>query len=352
VIGEGGVADPSTEARFVLARDGVTIEVIGYGARLARCLVPDRNGQLADVVPGFDNTADYIDRAGSIGAVLGRYANRIGYGRIELHGRSYELSRNDGAHAMHGGQGHFGTRFWQGQYLGGDAVRLTLSSPDGDQGWPGNVEAAVVYRLTDGPALEIEMTAVSDQDTYLNLIFHGYWNLAGHGSGTVCDHLMMIAADYFTPRGSDDLPTGLLESVEGTPLDFRTAKPIGRDIAATGKGYVHNLCLNDHREGVVRPVVRLLDPASGRAIDIATDQPGLQVFTGNSWSGLAGKAGALYRAHDAIALETQLYPNTPNTPSFNPVPVRAGEMYRHRMLIGFHALEPRDYAAFLEGKQA
>lgn len=337
------------EKVFRLARAGVTIEVIEYGARLKRCLVPDRHGVIADVVPGFDRSSDYMERGGTIGAVLGRYGNRIGYGRIRIHDTTYQLSRNDGDHTMHGGAGHFGTRWWRGAFRGPHSAVLELTSENGDQGWPGEMRAWVAYTLTDQADLVIQMSAVCDQDTYVNMLFHGYWNLGGHASGSVADHLLNVAADRYTPKGDDGLPTGELRNVADGPFDFRTPKRLGADLAATGRGYAHNLCLRGYQEGHCRPVAWLLDPVSGRALILETDQPGLQIFTANSWSNLSGKDGAVYQAHSALALESQQYPNTPNTPSFAPKLLRAGATYNHRMVVKFRALGTEDLDTFFNG---
>jgi aldose 1-epimerase len=326
------------ELVFTIERGGVRIEVIEYGARLSRCFVPDGNGVSADIVPGFERASDYAEQGGTMGAVLGRYGNRIGHGRISIHGIPYELSKNDGTHTMHGGTGHFGTRRWQGAYEGRSSIVLELVSEDGDQGWPGTMTSRVTYALTDNAELRIDMEAVCDHDTYMNMIFHGYWNLGGHGSGTVHNHLLKVAADHYTPKNDDGLPTGDLLPVDGTPYDFRYPKPLGADIASIGRGYAQNLCLRDFRASRVRPVAWLLDPGSGRSLTLSTDQPGLQLYTANSWTKLTGKEGAVYRAHDAVALETQHYPNTPNTPAFAPRIVRAGDVYRHCMIVGFRAI--------------
>lgn len=338
----------SDDKVFMISRGGVAIEVIEYGARLKRCVVPNALGELADIVPGFDTARDYAVRGGTMGAVLGRYGNRIGDGRLSIAGKTYELSRNDGSHTMHGGLGHFGTRRWQGRQEGPHSIVLELTSEDGDQGWPGRMQARVAYTLTANAELYIDMQAVCSHDTFINLLFHGYWNLKGHATGPMTDHILRVAADYYTPKGADGLPTGELRSVEGTPFDFRNPKPVGADISATGRGYAHNLCLRDDRGGECRPVAWLLDPESGRALTIETDQPGLQVFTANSWSDLPGKDGAIYQAHGGLALETQLYPNTPNTPSFAPRLVGAGETYHHRMVIRFEAFEAERQAQFFE----
>lgn len=307
---------------------------------------------MADVVPGMDGAADYAARGGSMGAILGRYGNIIGHGRFDLGGRTHHLDRNLGPHTMHGGGDNFGQRIWAARRLGEHAVALRLVSPDGDLGWPGRVAAQVVYRLTGHGGLSIEMTAVPDRDTYLNLIFHGYWNLAGHAAGDVHDHILRIEADDYTPKDTSKLPTGERRPVVGTPLDFRVAKPIGRDIAATGRGYADNFCLRRADGRRVVPAARLLDPESGRALTLATDQPGMQVFTGNAWTDLQGKGGAIYQRHSAVALETQLFPNTPNVPAFAPRSIGAGEIYRHRMRFRFLALRKGDHAGFLAADPA
>ena len=337
---------------LILSRGGTTIEVIEYGARLRRCLVPDAAGHLADVVPGMASEVDYRERGGTMGAVLGRYGNRIGFGRVEIGGRIYELSRNDGPHTMHGGAGHFGTRKWHGRREGESALCFELTSEDGDQGWPGNVEAQVIYELDPSGGLSIEMTAVADQPTYLNMIFHGYWNLAGHRSGTIQDHLLRVAAETYLPKNDVGLPSGIEAPVEGTPFDFRHGIPIGRNIGATGRGFAHNLCVANHSRGWMRPVARLADPKSGRALELSADQPGVQLFTANSWSSLSGKDDAIYGAHSAVALETQAYPNTPNTPAFGPRLVDAGERYRHQMRVRFSALARSEVTGYLEAPWA
>ena len=338
----------SDDKVFRISRGGVAIEVIEHGARLKRCVVPNARGELADIVPGFDTARDYAVRGGTIGAVLGRYGNRIGYGRLAIGGKTYELSRNDGSHTMHGGLGHFGTRRWQGSQDGPYSIVLELTSEDGDQGWPGRMQARVTYTLTANTELHIDMQAVCSHDTFINMLFHGYWNLKGHAAGSTTDHILKVAADYYTPKGDDGLPTGEMWNVAGTPFDFRHPKRLGANIGATGRGYAHNLCLRDHRAGECRPIAWLLDPESGRALTIETDQPGLQLFTANSWSSLPGKDGAIYQAHGGLALETQLYPNTPNTPSFAPQIIRAGETYRHRMVVRFDAFEAERLAHFFE----
>lgn len=335
---------------FAITAGAHAIEVIEYGARLRSCLVPDARGRLADVVPGFDTPADYVARGGSTGAVCGRYGNRIAGASFSLDGTTYRLSANEPPNSLHGGFSHFGKHFWNGTALPAEnAVRLTLVSPDGDEGWPGTLEAAVTYRLDDGGGLVIEMEARADRPTYVNLIHHGYWNLAGHASGVIDDHLLQVMASSYLPKDTVNVPTGEIAPVAGTPFDFRAMHRIGRDLAGLpGGGYDHNWCLDDD----AGTAVRLIDPHSGRTLSLRTDQPGVQIFTANAWNGLVGKAGAVYPARAGIAFETQLYPNAPNTPAFHPVPLRPGKTYRHRMAIRFEALDEDRLHDVLHSAQA
>ena len=330
---------------FQIEGGGIVVEIIEYGARVTRCLVPDAFGATVDVVPGLESDDDYRQRGGTMGAVVGRYANRISGGTIAIGDQTYQLSQNDHPHTMHGGAENFSNSVWCGEYTSGNSVRLRLTSPDGDQGWPGNVQSCVDYRLNDAGELSIDMSATSDQDTYLNMLFHGYWNLGGHSEETVLGHWLKIAADFYLPKSPQGIPTGEIATVADTPFDFTRGKLIGTDFNRLKGGYGHNLCLRNFQPGKLVPALLLVDPESGRAFTLHTDQPGLQLYTANQWSEIAGKAGALYKAHAAVALESQLYPNSPNTPTFNPVPVRAGEVYRHRMVFSFHALQPDEFAS-------
>lgn len=330
------VARPDLGRLFTLSSGTVTAEIIEYGARLRSCLVPDAEGHLVDVVPGFDGPADYIARGGSMGAICGRYGNRIAYGRIAIDGQSYQLSVNAPPHCLHGGFDHFGRHFWQGEALPDrNAVRLVHVSPDGDESWPGTLRCEVIYALA-GNRLSIDMQATTDKATYVNLIFHGYWNLAGHDSGTIHDHLLQIAATHYTPKNEINVPSGEIAPVAGTAADFRDLHPLGRHLSELpGHGYDHNFCL-DHPAG--RPDMTLVDPASGRTLAITTNQPGVQVFTANNWASIRGKGGATYGAHAGVALETQAWPNTPNIPAFAPRPLRPGDVYRHTLSVEFGAL--------------
>jgi aldose 1-epimerase len=333
---------------FAISAGAYAIEVTEYGARLRTCIVPDAEGVLADVVPGFDTPADYVERGGSTGAICGRYGNRIANGQFELDGVTLQLSVNEPPNCLHGGFKHFGKHYWTGTAMPAqNAVRLTHFSPDGDEGWPGNLSVAVTYRLTAAGLLTVEMEATTDKATYVNLIHHGYWNLAGHAAGLIDGHLLQVAAARMLPKDAHNVPTGETAPVAGTAFDFRALRAVGRDVAGLpGGGYDHNWCLDAGADAVA---VRLIDPISGRTLALSTDQPGVQIFTANAWKDVRGKDGAVYQARAGIAFETQLYPNAPNTPGFDPVPLRPGDVYRHRMAIQFGALGADELRAVRAG---
>jgi len=335
--------EPGQGKAFRVSAGDYAIEVTEYGARLRTCLVPDINGDIADVVPGFDTPADYVDRGGSTGAVCGRYGNRIADAKFTLDGETYQLSASEPPNCLHGGFQHFGKHYWTGTALpDGTGVTLTLVSPDGDEGWPGTLSMSATYRLAADGRLDIAFEATTDKPTYVNLIHHGYFNLSGHASGLIDDHLLQIAAERYLPKGPYSIPTGEFAPVAGTERDFRSFKPIGHDVATLpGNGYDNNWCLD---VGWGEVAARLVDPKSGRSLTLSTDQPGLQIFTANAWKDLKGKDGAVYQARAGVAFETQCYPNAPNTPAFNPVPLRPGETYRHRMAIQFTPLTPDEVA--------
>lgn len=330
---------------FELNAGGMRIEIIEFGARLQRCLMPDAHGTVVDVVTGFDFEEDYHKRGGTMGAIVGRYANRISNGSVEIGERVFHLNRNDGAHTMHGGADNFSNTLWRGEYIDRNTVRLTIESADGDQGWPGNVKAQVEYALDDDRRLTITMSAKADQDTYLNMLYHGYWNLGGHQCESVLSHQLKIAGDFYLPKSPVGVPTGEVLKVADTPFDFTRGKLIGAEFEQLGAGYGHNICLRNYRPGKMAPALVMADPESGRAFTLSTDQPGLQLYTANQWSEFVGKENAMYRRHSAVALETQLYPNSPNTPTFNPTPLRRGDTYTHRMKFDFRSCVPEELDA-------
>lgn len=341
---EFGVLEGQGVEAYEIEAGSLRARVITYGAILSELYVPDRAGNPADIVLGYDDLPSYLRYRGSAGAICGRYANRIAKAQFSLDGETFALSVNEPPNHIHGGFKGFNKRVWTAEPdSGGNAVRLTLERPDGDEGYPGRVNASVTYRLTEEPALEITMEAVTDRPTVINMVNHGYWNLAGHGSGSILDQHLLIEADHYTPVGPGKIPTGEIAPVAGTAFDFRRERPIGALIDDTSQlpeaGYDHNFCLNGQR-GVLRRAARAIDPGSGRGLEIWTDQPGVQFYTANHFEALPaiGKGGVTYGKHAGFALETQVYPNSPNEPHFPSAMLGPGERYRHVMRIPFFSL--------------
>ena len=331
----------STQLYTVQNQCGASVALLDYGARVVRLCMPDRSGATADVALGHDTLLPYIDADDCLGATCGRVANRINGGRFTLNGRSYQITRNSGEHTLHGGVNGLHRRLWRGERLS-DGVRFTYDSPDGEEGFPGNLQMAVCYRLSDDNVLSIEYEAVSDADTYVNLTNHTYFNLAGHGSGDIHGHWLQLFAAYYTPVNSALIPLGEIASVAGTPFDFLTAKPIGRDIGADceqirrGGGYDHNFVLHKPERGVLSLAARVKDSGSGREMEVWTTMPGIQLYTGNFLTRQAGKDGAVYDWRGALCLETQFFPDSMTHTHF-PSPVlrafeRSGSKTEYRFL--------------------
>lgn len=335
-------------ARVFLLRNqqGMTLRVAEYGATIMSFDVPDRRGESIDVVLGFDTLEEYPTKSQYFGCTVGRVGNRVAKGTFELDGVIHRVACNNGENHLHGGNVGFDKSMWAGEAImtaRGPGVRLTLTSPDGDEGYPGELRAVTTYVLSEDGALEIDMEAVCDAPSPVNLVHHTYWNLGGHDSGPILDEILVIDADRYTPVDSDLIPTGSLDPVEGTALDFRTPRTIRRDIAAFPAtesdpgGYDHNFCLEGDA-GTMRSVARLSDPDTGIVMTIETDQPGLQFYTGNFLDGIPGKAGAMYEKFGGLCLETQAYPDSINRkgePGWPDVVLRPGEVYRHRMVHRF-----------------
>ncbi|MFE8943740.1 aldose epimerase family protein [Streptomyces sp. NPDC007856] len=343
----GTLADGTKIYRWSLVNGGTRLKVLNYGGIVQTLEVPDRRGHCANVVAGFDNIADYVAKSPYFGALIGRYGNRIGKGRFTLDGKSYQLSVNDGVNSLHGGKQGFDKHVWDVEpFAEGSDVGLHLhyTSVDGEMGYPGTLKAKVTYTLTRHGEWRIDYEATTDKATIVNLTSHVYWNLAGEGSGTIEDHELRIAASRYTPTDSGLIPTGELAKVAGTPFDFRHAKPIGRDIRAghvqqvQAKGYDHNWVLDKGITARPEHVVTLRDPRSGRTLKIATDQPGLQFYSGNFLDGtLTGTGGHTYRQGDALCLETQHFPDAPNHANFPSTVLRPGQTYRTTTIHTFEA---------------
>jgi aldose 1-epimerase len=320
-------------------RSGTSASVITYGAALQSLLVPNRKGDLVDVVLGYDTLAGYQTNPMYLGATIGRVGNRIQNARFLLNGREYKLFANNGDACLHGGKTGFDKKNWTAKAVD-DSVVLTLLSPDGDEGFPGNLTVTVIYTLTDDNALSIRYYAVSDLDTIVNLTNHSYFNLAGQGTGSVLDQTLMIDADRFTRIDPDIVPNGEIVPVAGTALDFRKAKPIGRDIEAmeenmaAARGYDHNFVLNNKKGGLAL-AARAADPEGGIVMETYTDQPGVQLFTAYDFAGMRGKKGAEYGFRPSFCLETQHFANAMEHPHFPSIVLHAGEVFSSETIYRF-----------------
>jgi aldose 1-epimerase len=335
----------SVDAFTLTNAAGVTVKAISYGAIITSITVPDRNGKLDDVVLGFDSLDGYLKGTAYFGAVIGRYGNRIGGAQFELDGQTYQLAANNGPNSLHGGLKGFDKVVWKGETFerdGGVGVVLTYTSQDGEEGFPGTLSAQVTYTLTGKNELAIDYRATTDKPTVVNLTQHSYFNLGGDGSGEVLAHELTLAADRYSTVDKDLIPLGDPVTVTDTPFDFRTATPIGARIDADheqirlGGGYDHNFAINRTGPGLVR-AARVVEPGSGRVMEVFTTEPGVQLYTANHLDGIQGKAGHVYNKRNAFCLETQHYPDSPNKPSFPSTTVRPGETYVSRTVYAFSA---------------
>lgn len=320
---------------------GMQVGITNYGARIVSIVVPGRDGQKADVVLGFDDLKGYLGNDPFFGAIVGRYGNRIAKGKFKLDGVEYRLPINDGPNSLHGGTKGFDKRVWDAREVDRDAVELTYLSKDGEEGYPGNLSVKVVYTLENNNELRIDYTATTDKDTVLNLTNHSYFNLAGAGSGSILDEVMMINASRFTPIDSTMIPTGELRSVEGTPFDFRKPTPIGARIKEDNqqlkfaRGYDDNFVLDRKGPGL-ELAARVYDPKSGRVLEVLTTQPGVQFYTGNFLDGtIHGKEGKAYNYRSAFCLETQHFPDSPNHPQFPSTELKPGQTYHETTVFKF-----------------
>jgi len=327
---------------------GVEIQAINYGAIITSIKVPDRSGAIADVALGFDDPSRYWGEPPHpyFGAIVGRYGNRIAKGQFVLGGKTYKLATNNGVNHLHGGNRGFDKFAWDmatRDTAAGSSIILSRTSPDGEEGYPGNLHATVTYTLTEKNELIVDYRATTDKATPINLTQHSYFNLAGEGSGDVLAHLVTINADRYTPVDDTLIPTGELASVAGTPFDFRQPTAVGARINGdhpqlkAGKGYDHNFVLNRTGTGP-QFAARVTDPKSGRTLEVATTEPGVQFYTGNFLDGtLKGKGGHAYVQRGALCLETQHYPDSPNQKTFPSAILQPGKVYSSRTILTFSA---------------
>lgn len=342
----GRLPDKREAELFILTNtSGMEAAITNYGAALVRLSTPDRNGKLGDIVLGYDSLKGYLEDKAYLGVVVGRYGNRIAHAKFELNGITYQLNANIGENTLHGGLLGFSKKLWQAREITspeGSAVELTYSSPDGEEGYPGNLVASITYTLTDNNELRLDYTAKTNKETVLNLTNHSYFNLAGQGNGDILRHEIMIHADRFTPTDAGSIPTGELRSVKGTPLDFRKSTLIGLRINQDdeqlrfGSGYDQNWVLNQTQEGELMLAARVSEPQSGRVLEVWTTEPGLQFYTGNFLDGtIVGKDGKVYRHRFGLCLETQHFPDSPNQPSFPSTVLKPGQEYKSTTTFRF-----------------
>ena len=321
-------------------QNGVVMEVSDFGATLYSLLIPDRDGNLCDVVLAYDDPLGYEGPAGTFfGATVGRNANRICKGKYTLNGKEYQLDINNNGNNLHSGLDFYSFRIWNVKETTENSITFSLHSPDGDQGYPGALDIDVTYTLTEDNAVQIDYYGIPDQDTIVNMTNHSYFNLNGHASGDVLSQEVWLDADCFTRADATSIPTGEIVPVEGTPMDFRVKKTVGRDIEeqyealVLGKGYDHNWCLNNH--GEFAKVAEMSSELSGITMEVYTDLPGVQIYTGNYIFAEEGKGGVIYKQRQGICFETQYYPDAINHSNF-PSPVcKAGEVYQTRTTYKF-----------------
>lgn len=325
---------------------GMEVKITNYGGTITSISVPDRKHNFGDVALGFDNLDGYTAKSNNayFGATVGRYANRIAHGAFSLDGHEYHIPTNDGPNSLHGGKKGFDKQVWDAKDVsgaGGAALELHYLSRDGEEGFPGNLNVTVRFSLGSRNDLRIDYTATTDKDTVLNLTNHSYFNLAGAGSETVLNHKLTLAADHFTPIDSTLIPTGAIQSVAGTPLDFRKATAIGGRINENneqlkfGKGYDHNFVLNSKGGGAPALAAKVEEPTFGRVLEVFTTQPGIQFYSGNFLDGTIHGNGGAYRYRSALALETQHFPDSPNHSNFPTTVLHPGEQFRSTTIYRF-----------------
>ena len=341
-----GTADGQQIFLYTLTNaSGMEVKITNYGGTITTLKAPDRNKKFADVVLGFEKLDQYTAKSntGHFGALIGRYGNRIAHGVFQLNGHTYHVPVNDGPNSLHGGIRGFDRRVWRAKEVStdqGPGLELRYTSEDGEEGYPGKLEVTVRYTLDDKNALHIDYSATTNKDTVVNLTNHTYFNLGGAGSGSILNEKLMLNADRFTPVDSTLIPTGKIQAVAGTPFDFRKAMEIGSRINQDdeqlkfGRGYDHNFVLN-HPGDLSAIAARVEDANSGRVLEVHTDQPGIQFYTGNFLDGSVSGIGGPFTHRSALCLETQHYPDSPNHPGFPSTTLRAGQRFHSVTIFQF-----------------
>jgi aldose 1-epimerase len=338
----GAAVDGQEVDLFTLSNDrGIKAKITNYGGIITSLLVPDRKGNTGDIVLGFDTLDGYLGEHPYFGAIIGRMCNRVGGAKFVLDGKIYSISANSGSNQLHGGFFGFDKKVWRANtFIKEDSVSLTLCylSPDGEEGYPGNLDITAVYTLNNDNELRIQFSATTDKPTPVNLTNHSYFNLAGEGHGLVYDHKLLINADHYTKLDKDSVPTGELVPITGTDFDFNEFHRIGERIHNLDFGYDHNFVLLKP-SGVCGLIALASEPSSGRKMEVYSTEPGVQLYTANWFDGkLAGKGGKYYEKHSAFCLETQHFPDSPNHPEFPSVILRPGEIYKSDTVFKFNTI--------------
>ena len=322
--------------------NGMEVCITNFGGRIVSIMVPDKNDSLRDVVLGFDNVADYVNNPSDFGAAIGRYANRINKGKLVIDGDTIQLPVNNFGHCLHGGPQGWQYQVYEGQKVNDSTLTMTMHSPDGDQNFPGAVTATVTYTLTSDNALDIRYDATTDKKTVINMTNHSYFNLSGDPSQPATDHILYVNADNYTPVDSTYMTTGEILPVKDTPMDFNTPKAVGQDIdkfdfvqLKNGNGYDHNWVLNTNGD-IHQLAAKLTSPTSGISLEVYTNEPGIQVYSGNFLDGtLTGKKDVVYNKRASVCLETQHYPDSPNKPEWPSVILEPGQTYHSECIFKF-----------------
>jgi aldose 1-epimerase len=366
IVGTGGIANAAAtldHAAYGTTKGGQAVDIytmtndnglrvrfLSYGGVITEIDTPDRTGRFDDIVLGLSNLHEYETLSAHFGAITGRYANRIGGAKFTLDGHTYQLIANNGANTLHGGPDALDKKVWDVAPVtvqNGVAATLSYVSKDGDEGFPGTLTTHVTYTLTNDNALRIDYEATTDKDTVVNFTNHSYFNLAGNGSGSVANQMLLVNADRYTPTGPDQIPTGAIEPVEGTPFDFRQMMPIGARLNSAfqqmvyAHGYDHNWVLNRRPGESMTFAARAYDPRTGRVLDCLTTEPGVQVYTSNFLTGaLVGSSGTAYRQTEAFTLETQHFPDSPNKPNFPTTELKPGQRFHSTTIFRFATDNP------------
>jgi aldose 1-epimerase len=324
---------------------GIAVQLTNYGASIVSVITPDKDGKYADITLGYNNISGYLTDNMNLGCIVGPYANRISKGLFTIDGVEYHLEINNGVNTLHSGKNAFSKKVWNAT-RDGNTVTMIYNAPDMEAGFPGNIKATAVYTLTPDNKLELRISAVTDKKTVINLTNHAYFNLSGEGSGSILGHQIQILADAITPVDSVLIPTGEIMPVENTPFDLRKPVLIGDGIYKTenqqivyGKGYDHNWVLNN-KTGKLALAVRLTDPVSKRVVELSTNQPGMQFYSGNFMNGtVTGKSGKVYNFRNALALEPQFFPDSPNQPNFPSTILEPGKLFEHITVYSFGVMK-------------